>query len=206
MNISATNLSHVQARPAFGQEAQIDLDELSIEDAEKIVKLSEQLGDSFKKSEKPKVKSAGGVLASVLGTVLATFVIGKCAASKVMTAFPSISGKVNSGLKKGADAVKNYADDLVKGGKNSKAIGEGINKAEKFAREAFIKLRDKSGGADKLLTNAVGIASVAAVAPEIMKVDGNEDGISDIAQKNISAYKNALHSVGIVSELIDSLS
>lgn len=212
MNISATNYSQITRQVGFGNEdIEIERKEVSIEDAERIIKLSEQLNDSFENIEQPKMKSAGGVLASVLGAGLATFVVGKCAATKVMTAFPSLPEKFTNVMRKGANVVRDYADDvangvkLTKGGKYSQTVAKNIGKAEAFAREQFIKYRDKLG-LEGLLTNAVGVASIATIAPEVIKVDGNEDGISDIAQKNISAYKNALNSVGIVSELVSSLS
>ena len=212
MNISATNYSQMTKQVGFGNEdMEIERNDVSIEDAEKIIKLSEQLSDSFEKIEQPKIKSAGGILASLLGAGLATFVVGKCAANKVMVAFPSLPEKITNVMRKGANIVRDYADDvangakLQKGGKYTQTIAKNVGKAEAFAREQFVKYRDKLG-LEGLLTNAVGIASIATIAPEVIKVDGNEDGISDIAQKNVSAYKNALNSVGIVSELVDSLS
>lgn len=204
MNVSALNSTPVKSQPSFGREYQI-------EDAEHIMELSEQLEDSFSKAEKPAIKSAGGILASVIGAVLTTFVIGKCAASKVTTAFPSLSTKLTDGLRKGANSVKNYADDvakgvkLQKGGKYTKFVGEKVGLAEKFARNKYQHLAEKMGP-EGVITNAVGLAFVATIVPEILKVDGNQDGVSDIAQRNVSAYKNAMKNVGIVSEIVDSLS
>ena len=37
-------------------------------------------------------------------------------------------------------------------------------------------------------------------------VDGNDDGISDIAQKDVNAYKNAIGSISILDEIVKSLS
>lgn len=204
MNVSALNSTPVKSQPSFGKEYQI-------EDAEHIMELSGQLEDSFSKAEKPAIKSAGGILASVIGAVLAAFVMGKCAASKVTTAFPSISTKITNGLRKGANSLRNYADDvangvkLQKGGKLAQAAGKKVAVVEKFARNKYQQLAEKMG-AEGIITNAVGLASVATIVPEILKVDGNQDGISDIAQRNVSAYKNAMKNVGIVSEIVDSLS
>lgn len=204
MNVSALNSTPLKPQPSFGREYQI-------EDAEHIMELSEQLSDSFDKVEKPQVKSAGGIFASVIGAVLTTFVIGKCAAAKVITAFPSLSTKINDGLRKGANFVKNYADDLAngvklqKGGKYTKFVGEKVGIAENSLRGLYKNLVNKMG-TDGLIKNIVGVGAVATIAPEIVKVDGNKDGIADIAQRNVSAYKNALNNVGIVSEIVDSLS
>lgn len=204
MNVSALNSTPLKPQPSFGREYQM-------EDVEHIMELSEQLNDSFKSSEEAEVKSAGGIFASVIGAILTTFVIGKCTASKVTTAFPALSSKITDGLRKSANLVKNYANDLAngvklqKGGKYSKFVGEKIGIAENLLRNEYKKLAAKMGP-EGIITNAVGLGAVAAIAPEILKVDGNKDGIADIAQRNVSAYKNALNNVGIVSEIVDSLS
>lgn len=208
MNVSAFNSTQMKPQTSFGREYQV-------EDAEHIIELSEKLNDSFTSSEKPQIKSAGGIFASVLCAILTSFILGKCAASKIMTAFPGTSKKVTeglaNGLKKGADNLKNYADDvangvkLQKGGKYTKMLGGKVASVEEFARNKLVKMKDKIG-LESMVTNAVGIASVATIAPEVLKVDGNNDGVSDIAQRNVSAYKNAMKNVGLVSEIIDSLS
>ena len=64
---------------------------------------------------------------------------------------------------------------------------------------------NKKTDAENLITNAAGLTAVAAVAPEVISVDGNNDGVSDIAQRNVNAYKNALKNVGIVSEIVEAL-
>lgn len=204
MNISALNSVPANSSTSFGRDYQI-------EDAEHIIELSEELSDSFQKAEKPEIKSKGAIFASVIGAVLTTFVVGKCAAAKVTTAFPSLSTKITDGLRKGADCVKNYSDDvangvkLQKGGKYTKFVGEKVGIAENFARNEYKKLANKMG-AEGIIRNAAGVGAVVAIAPEILSVDGNEDGVSDIAQKNVNAYKNAVRSLGIVSDIIESLS
>lgn len=203
MNISATSSTQITPQASFGRDYQI-------EDAERVMKLTEELQDSFKKNDEVEHKSASSICVSVLGAVLTSFILGKCAASKVMTAFPSITSKLSSGLRKGANLVRDFSDDvaqgvkLKKGGKGAKFVAKNIGKAEKFAREQFVKLRDKSS-TENIITNAVGLASVATIAPEVLSVDGNKDGVSDIAQKNVNAYRNAINNVGIVSEIVEAL-
>ena len=202
MNISATGGPSLKSS-SFGKEYQV-------EDAERIIQLTEELNDSFKKEENIDNKSAVAVGASAIGAVLTTFILGKCAASKVITAFPSVSSKLTSGLRKGANAIRDFSDDvakgvkLKKGGKYTKFLGDKVLKLEKSAREQFIKLSQKSS-TENVLTNAIGIVSAATIAPEVLSVDGNNDGISDIAQKNVNAYRNAIHNVGIVSEIVEAL-
>ncbi len=207
MNISANNSINGNVNTTFGKE-------YKIEDAEHIARLTEELKDSFIKGnegkEVPEMKSFAGICASAIGAVLTTFVIGKCAASKVMTAFPGLTSKASNYIRKNANFVRDYADDvangikLKKGGKYTKAAAEGIGKAEKFAREKFISLRDKMG-TEGIISNMAGAAAIASVAPEILSVDGNKDGISDIAQRNVNAYKNAAQNIGIISEVVNAL-
>lgn len=202
MNISATGGPSLNSS-SFGKEYQV-------EDAERIIQLTEELNDSFKKEENTDNKSAVAVGASAIGAVLTTFILGKCAASKVITAFPSVSSKLTSGIRKGANTIRDFSDDvakgvkLKKGGKYTKFLGDKVSKLEKSAREQFIKLSQKSS-TENVLTNAIGIASAATIAPEVLSVDGNNDGISDIAQRNVNAYRNAIHNVGIVSEIVEAL-
>lgn len=203
MNISAAKSGLINEQTSFGKEYQI-------EDAEYILRLAKELNDSFQKAEEPEHKSKAGVIASVVVATLAMYVIGKSAASKVMTAFPSISTKLSNGMRKGANFVRDFSDDvakgvkLEKGGKFTKFIGEKVSKFENLLRINFIKLRDKSS-IENLIGNTAGLTAVAAVTPEIISVDGNNDGISDIAQKNVNAYKNAMNRVGILSEIIEAL-
>ena len=199
MNISASQSIPVKERTSFGKEYQV-------EDVEHVMQLTRELNDSFQRAEEPEHKSIGGIFASVTGAILTMFILGKCATSKVMTAFPSISTKLSNGVRAGANLVRDFSDDvakgvkLQKGGKYTQLAGEKVAQAENFLRKNYIKLRDKTG-VENLITNAAGLTAVAAVAPEIISVDGNNDGVSDIAQRNVNAYKNALKNVGIISEI-----
>ena len=203
MNISAIPASHIKEGASFGKDYQV-------EDIEHVMQLTKQLNDSFQKTEEPEHKSPAAICVSIAGAILTMFILGKCAASKLMTAFPSITTKLGSAVRKGANVVRDFSDDvakgakLQKGGKYTQFVGDKVSKAESFLRKNYIKLRDKSG-AENLITNAAGLTAVAAVAPEVISVDGNNDGVSDIAQKNVNAYKNALKNVGIVSEIVDAL-
>lgn len=203
MNISASQSIPVKERTSFGKEYQV-------EDVEHVMQLTRELNDSFQRAEEPEHKSVAGIFASVAGAILTMFILGKCAASKIMTAFPGITTKLGSAIRKGANVVRDYSDDvakgakLQKGGKYTQFVGDKVSKAESFLRKNYIKLRDKSG-AENLITNAVGLTAVATIAPEVISVDGNNDGVSDIAQKNVNAYKNALRNVGIISEIVEAL-
>ena len=201
MNISAMQSFRGNELTSFGKEYQV-------EDAEQVMILKRKLNDSFQKTEKPEHKSIGAICASVTGAILTMFILGKCVSSRVMNAFPFISEKLYTCTSKRANFVRHYSSEIAKGnrlkkgGKYTKLIGEFVSKSENFLRKSYIKLTNK-GGAENLISNMAGIAAVATVTPDIISVDGNNDGISDIAQKNVNAYKNALKSIGILSEIVE---
>ena len=209
MNISASNSVNPNLNTSFGRE-------VSFDDSEKIIILGQDLKDSFKKNapngddEAPEKKSIVGVCTSVTVAVLSSFVAGKCLALKMMTAFPSLTPKLTNVVRKNADFVKNYADDVVngvkmqKGGKAAKVVASKVAQAENFARGQFVKLRDKVG-IESAVGTIAGAAAAAAISPEIISVDGNNDGVADIAQKNVNAYRNAAQNIGIVSEIVSVL-
>lgn len=211
MNISPNSLSSNVSKVNFGREC-------DVEDVQKILQLSEELSDSFQCKPSKKTKDDAQenkaqhkhpmqIAVSVIGTALATFVIGKSVASKVTTAFPKLTDKLTGVIRKGANFVRDFSDDVVngvklkKGGKTVKELAKGTSKLEKKARELFVK-----NGATESIKNIVGIGSAVAIAPEIISIDGNNDGVADIGQKKVNAYKNFLSQFGTFSGIVESLS
>ncbi|MBE7705166.1 MAG: hypothetical protein E7Z90_05060 [Cyanobacteria bacterium SIG29] len=207
MNINSNISAKFTSTPAFGKD-------FSVEDAENIARLSGELNDSFETNnvnddEKAKKKSAGQFLASIGGAIATAFVLGKCGASKILTAFPKLAGKITNFIRKGANFVRNFADDVVngvklkKGGKFTKSAAKKIANLEKKAREIYINKRNKSS-AEEVIKNAVGVAAMATVVPQVATVDGNNDGVSDLAQKEISAYQSFLQKSAIIEGITDT--
>ena len=207
MNINPNISAKFTSTPAFGKD-------FSVEDAENIARLSSELNDSFETGDvddeqKAKKKSPGQFLASIGGAIATAFVLGKCGANKVLTAFPKLSGKITGLLRKGANFVRNYADDVIngvklkKGGKFAKTVAQKVSNLEKKARQIYLNKVAKSS-TDEVLKNAIGVATMATVVPKIATVDGNNDGVSDLAQKEISAYQSFLQKSAIIEGITDT--
>ena len=216
MNVSAINCTPIKPKVSFGNGA----DDFS--DAQKVLDLSKQLNDNFQKGDDPEHKSPIQTAISVAGALATTFVLGKVAASKIITAFPNLLSKAGQGARKVAEKAKTVkVPNFVKNIKFPEKVQAGLNKvannpvvksvsekATKFAGEAATKAANyvKTQSPEKLFTNGAGIASMLALGGQIAKVDGNKDGISDIAQENVNAYRSMAQNAGIFTEIVEALS
>lgn len=195
MNISAANCTSISHQTSFGKE-------YDVEDAQRVLDLSKELNDSFSAENQPEKKGIVGKAASYAGAVASIYITGLCLAKLASKASDTL---LMPCLRKSANFVKNNAAKLSRvENKHISSAAKNISKAENIARETFKKIRN-SENAQGLFGKIVGTASVVAVAPKILKADGNKDGVSDIAQKNINAYSTAVRNMGIVSEMIETL-
>ena len=213
MKVSAVNSTPLKPQ-SFGNDvlkAQVVLDK------------SKELGDRFTKN--PEEKSPLSTFVSVIGAFATCFLLGKGLASKAMEVFPKLSGQIVELSKKAfagasvvagklrnvhvpekitgskvANVVKNTAEKVSANPKVKNVAG----KVAEYASSALTKI--KAQPAEKIIKNAAGIASMAVLGSQIATVDGNDDGIADIAQKDVNAYKNAIGSIGILGDIMKSLS
>ena len=213
MNISAVNCTPIKPQ-AFGND---------IDKAQVVLTKSKALGDSFTKDPEQKSKIATAV--SVAGAFLTCFLLGKGLASKTLEVFPKLTGhivnlskKVASGASVLAGKVKSVPvpEKVV----NSKVATVVKETSEKIAsnpkfKEAVDFASQKAGvvinkvkaqSPETLIKNSAGLASMALLGRQVSTVDGNGDGIADIAQKDVNAYKNAIGSLGLFSDIIDAIS
>ena len=162
---------------------------------------SQQLADSFKKTdaEGHQVKSPIATAVSVVGVVLSTFLLGK----NIGKLGVNISKKLPEGVKQTlvgkAKAGVEFSNKMIGKIKNA-GIKDKVTNAFSSAVEYVVK--DPA----KFAVNASGVVAVASIAPDVVKADGNGDGIADIAQHNISAYKSALQGAELLTEIAGSLS
>ena len=159
-----------------------------------------QLADSFKKSDaegKP-IKSPISTFISVSGVVLSTFLIGK----NLGKLGASLAKKIPAGSK---DKIINGAKNAVEFVNTKLGTIKNAKISDKLTNVFSSAVEYVAKDPSKAIANAAGAAAVAATVPEILKVDGNADGISDIAQHNISAYRNALHGAELLVEIGESL-
>lgn len=196
MNISAVNSTSISRQTSFGKE-------YNVEDAQRVLDLSKELNDSFCLENEPEKKGVMGKAASYAGAVASIYITGLCLAKLASKAGSTM---LMPCIKDGANFVRNSASKLSRvENKYISSAAKNVSKAENIARETFVKISN-SESAQGVFGKIIGTASVVAVAPKILKADGNKDGVSDIAQKNINAYSNAVKNMGIVSDMIETLS
>jgi len=205
MSISAINCTPIKPQVSFGSKQEDDYD--------KIILAAQKIEDSFtpkivlEEKEAPEKKSLGSTLVSLGVAGLVMYAGGKLVASKANEVFPQLAPALEGGLKKAAGFVKDTAAKMTtKDNKIIQNAGKGISKAEEVARNIYKNHIAKSGDAAEAMKNIAGVGAVLAGTPTIATIDGNGDGISDIAQKNVNAYKSAIQNMGVVSEVIDALS
>lgn len=191
--------------------------------AQIVLEKSKELGDRFTKN--PEEKSPLTTFVSVLGAFATCFLLGKGLASKAMEVFPKLSGQIVELSKKAvagasvtATKLKNvHVPEKIASSKVANVVKETANKvssnqkvktfAGKVAEQASLAFtKIKAQPPEKIIKNAAGIASMAILGTQIATVDGNDDGIADIAQKDVNAYKNAIGSIGIIGDIMKSLS
>ena len=161
---------------------------------------TQEIADSFKKTdaEGNQIKSPIATAVSIAGVAITTFLLGK----NIGNLGSKLAGKIPADLKSKAASIINSVDEKVfnalSGMKNEKLANKLFNFSE-LAKSGLSFVKKNPG-------NVAGAVAVAGIAPQIMKADGNGDGISDIAQHNISAYNSVLKNAELLTEIAGSLS
>ncbi len=205
MSISAQmNCTPIKPQVSFGSNQE--------KDYEKVVSAANKIADSYTSSskdgeERPEQKSKMGTLVSVATAALLMYAGGKFAASKVNEVFPKVAPALENGLRKSADFIREKTAVLSgNGNRVASTIGKIGSKTEQAARNIYKSCIKKGGDAAESMKNLAGAAALATGFPKVVTVDGNEDGVRDISQKNVNAYKNAMEQVSVLSDIVDVLS
>ncbi len=214
MNVSAVNCTPIKPQASFGRN---DFENDYSNAKTKVADFQQNLVDS------DDIKSPAGIALSVAASVAGIYAVGKFAGGSIASMFKSAPVKFESTLKKGSEFVQKKAQTLttdMNPGKLNKAknfAGKAISKTEELARKGYKKIA-YSGIADdivnperanKAFKNAAGAATVAAVVPQIIRKDSNDDGVKDIMQKSQNAYIGAqskVNNLSALGELISVLS
>ena len=189
-------------------------------EAEKMVNaaktLEDMLPDKFVKNtdddgNEVQKKSFLGTALAVAGTALISFAIAKKFITKGADAIKNVMA--NEKAQKALNSVKDFTS------KNLESIGKKINSNEKLSgvletvkNGKVAKIAGKTANVVKSGINKVGAANVLAGiggiagATYISKTDSNNDGVADIAQKGVNAYKGAIDKMGIIGDAIQALS
>lgn len=200
MNISAINCTPIKPQASFGNTAQ------GVDEAKKVLELSKQLNDSFKKEgEEPTTKHPLQTALSVLGAAATMFALGKGAGKGAVAVAKKLPDVAKANITKYADDaiafVKSKASKMPKVPQNNvtTAIGNVAKNTFNSAKNVILKNPEKS------FTTAAGVLAATTLVPSIVKADGNEDGIADIAQNNINAYASAFKTAEIFADMVNAL-
>ena len=206
MSISAINCTPIKPQTSFGSAQGVD-------EAQKVLELSRQLNDSFTcskcsdgdcDSEKVTNKNPLQTAISVLGACATMFALGKGAGKGVVALAKKVPASAKENIlntgKKAAAAISEQAAKLPKNEKVSTILSNTVGKAFNRAKDVVMKNPEKS------FTTAAGVLAATTLVPSIATVDGNKDGVADIAQNNINAYASAFKKAEIFSDMINALS
>ena len=200
MSISAINCTPIKPQASFGNAQGVD-------EAQKVLELSRQLNDSFKKEgEEPTVKHPAQTALSILGAAATMFALGKGAGKGAVAVLKKVPDSVKGNVSKYADDavnfVKTHASKLPKVHQNkvTTAVSNFAKTAYNSAKTTVMKNPEKS------FTTAAGVLAAATLVPKISKADANNDGIADIAQKNINAYQSAFKTAEIFADMVSAIS
>ena len=187
-------------------------------------RLQEMLPDKYetsvdKEGNEVKKKSVIGTIASIGGSLVISYLILKKYLTKGSNALDSLLAKdkvqdIATDVKKVtsvmADDISGKISEQIKkspklaGTLNTikdKAVVKGAANLTKTAAKAFVDPNNK----ENVIRALSGIGAIAGTA-YVSSTDANGDGVADIAQKGINAYKGAVDKLGIVGEAIRVLS
>lgn len=218
MSISSVNCTPIKPQVAFGNLKGVDGEQgilqkpEGVDEAQKVLQLSKELSDSFRKEDKEgeevKVKHPLQTAVSLVGAALAMYTVGKGAGKAAIALSKKAPESLKKGLTEGYKNVSKWASKQA--GKlptNEKlahaytnTVGRVANGVKKGVTDAVAK-----NGAEKVFTTATGALAVATLVPKVAKADGNGDGIADIAQTGINAYQSAFKTAEIFADMIDAI-
>ncbi len=216
MSISAVDCTPIKPQVSFGNAESSSTPRQTKSFAEdkanydSLVMASSDLQESI-----PEQKSFLGTVASVAVAAAVMYGGGKLVGSKINEIAPKFAPALVDGLRNGANTIRNKAAELSqKDGKVASAVGKGIAKAEKFARNVYKNHIQKGGSPADAMKNLAGSAGLIFGTGRVVTVDANVDpttgekgdNIADIKQKGVNAYGNALKGLDAISNIITAVS
>ncbi len=184
--------------------------EIAKNDIEKAEQLSQFLRDynnsnlAMYDEDAPRKKNVLGVATSIVVGALAIFgltkkglngaesVLNSIKETKIASKFGEIvtNSKITQKTVEIAKNLEGKAANKIDGNKILSSVA-------KYAKAAFQKV-----GAKNIIAGATSIGATTYVA----HTDGNSNGIPDIAEKGVNAYKNALNHMDAIKEVVDLIS
>ena len=211
MQVSAVNSTN------FGNSYYMDISRDDIEKAEQISQALRNYNDIYVSSEDiPNKKNVLGVITSVGIGLVGIFMLTKKGLKSAELVIDSV--KKSSIAQSAAKAISEFTDKSGVKDKLSNLTGSIIG--SKFVKDAkaTFNVFQKNTSMGQKLTSAVnnisklgrdniiaGATSLGATA-YVATTDGDGNGIPDIAEKGVNAYKNALGRIDAIKDFVDLVS
>ena len=166
------------------------------------------------KEDKKNRKNIFGIVLSIATAGILAFAGGKIVTDKLSKVFPKTAGKFNNGLSKLSESgfwtkAKEFCTKHSESAKPAEAkIGKFFQSAKNTLMKksaAGVELAQNGLKSEKALSNIVGGALAAGGVARIATVDGNGDGVKDITQKNVNAYKSAIQGIDIIDAIAKTI-
>lgn len=176
-----------------------------IEDTIKLVEALKEAEDRFShKQDEPDKKSKVGTAVSLLLGAVVLFNIGKkgynkaSETAKYFATLISNNTKVQEMGKAVTEKIATFAQKDNKITSIAQNVAKKVTTAGSTINNKFIS----KVGAGNLAGGASALAGTYVVAG----TDSNDNGVADIAEKGINAYKGAIQNLGVVREIVEALS
>ena len=202
----------------FGNGYYAELSKADIEKAEKLNNILREYNDTYVSSrngDESTRKNVFGIVTSVVMGAVGIFMLTKGGIKKANLLVENI---------KQSPATKKLAEQVNKLGVGEKAVDiaskardkalQTIAKSEKLTKVSEVVAEKANGAAERIAPKIkeIGVDNIVAGATSlgatayVARTDGNGDGIPDIAEKGVNAYKNAINQVDVLKEFVDLVS
>lgn len=161
------------------------------------------------------------ILAIGLSLGLAAFVTyagGKLVAKKAVELFPKPTNFLSKQLEKASNIkafdkasgfFEKHADKIAskegKANQLTKAIRTGRATVSNYTAKGIKGIQNGLKSEDAI-AKTVGVAAATAGVSKVATVDGDHDGVKDIAQKSVNAYESAIKDLGSIASVIKIIS
>ncbi len=165
-------------------------------------------------SKQPVIKSPVESAIALICAAVIPFAIGKGTSkaaielvnsNKYTSKYASeFAGFVAGNASKLGQALKGKGSEILNNEASNKFMKKSVELISKAASAVSNKV-SKINNPTKLATTAVGVAAMIKNTPEILKADTNGNGVKDVLEKNVSAYKQTQSSLGALGEVLTAV-
>lgn len=176
-----------------------------IEETIKLLETLKEAEDRFTyKQDEPDKKSKVGTAVSLLLGAVVLFNIGKKSYNKASETVKYFATLISNNTKM-QEISRAVTEEIATFAKKDGKIASMVQNLAK-------KVTDAGSTINKEIISKVGAGNLAGGASAlagtylVAGTDSNDNGVADIAEKGINAYKGAIQNLGIVREVVEALS